>query len=64
MASKTGQTTFRRHIRAKNAGNKAKRARENKGTTPRFPIHTPAADAAAPAMAKAGNVVVDADAAS
>ena len=63
MASKTGQTTYRRELRAKNAGSKAKRARENKGTTPKFPVHTPEADMAAPAMAKAGNVVVDADAA-
>jgi hypothetical protein len=59
MASKTAQSTYRRHLRVKNAGNKAKRARENKGTTPRFPIHTPEADALAPAQAKAGTVVVD-----
>jgi hypothetical protein len=57
MASKTAQTTYRRFLRAKNAGNKAKRARENKGSTPLFPIHTPEADALAPEMAKgdAGN---------
>ena len=53
MASKTAQTTYRRFLRNKNAGNKAKRARANKGTTPAFPIHTAEADAAAPAMAKA-----------
>lgn len=52
MASKTAQTTFRRHIRNKNAGTKAKRARANNGSTPIFPVHTPEADAAAPAMAK------------
>jgi hypothetical protein len=52
MASKTAQTSYRRFLRAKNAGAKAKRARANKGTTPAFPIHTPEADANAPAMAK------------
>ena len=51
MASSTAQTTYRRFLRNKNAGNKAKRARHNAGTTPAFPIHTPAADANAPAMA-------------
>ena len=52
MASKTAQTTFRRFLRKKNAGNKAKRARANKGSTPAFPIHTTEADANAPAMAR------------
>jgi hypothetical protein len=49
MASKTAQTEYRRSLRRKNAG----RARKNKlaitGTTPPFAIHTPAADANAPA---------------
>lgn len=52
MASKTAQSTTRRRLRQKNAGVKARRARENKGSTPAFPVHTPEADAAAPAMAK------------
>lgn len=52
MASKTAQTTYRRHLRNKNAGAQSKRTRNNKGTTPAFPVHTPEADAAAPAMAK------------
>ena len=52
MASKTAQTSIRREIRNRNAGSKAKRSRNNKGTTPVFPIHTPAADGNAPAMAK------------
>lgn len=52
MASKTQQTEYRRKIRRDNAGRARKRALENKGTTPSFPVHTPEADTAAPAMAR------------
>ncbi|GDX82417.1 hypothetical protein LBMAG42_42280 [Deltaproteobacteria bacterium] len=45
MASKTALTTLRREIRHDNAGRKARNARENKGTTPPFPVHTAEADA-------------------
>ena len=52
MASKTAVTQYRRKLRAKNFNKRARRARENKGTTPAFAIHTPEADAAAPVQAK------------
>jgi hypothetical protein len=45
MASKTALTTLRREIRNKNAGRKARNQRENKGSTPAFPVHTAEADA-------------------
>jgi hypothetical protein len=45
MASKTAQTTFRRMLRNKNAGKQARRDRENKGSTPAFPLHTAQAEA-------------------
>lgn len=50
MASNTQETMYKRKLRAKNAGAKRKIALENKGTTPVFPIHTPEADANAPAQ--------------
>ena len=40
MASNTQVTKFRRALRKKNAGRKAKAARR-KGNTPKFPIHPP-----------------------
>ncbi|MFZ5481071.1 MAG: hypothetical protein ACOZNI_30190 [Myxococcota bacterium] len=43
MASKTAQTEYRRKLRRKNAGKDARRARENKGSTPPFPIQPPEA---------------------
>ena len=52
MASNSKQTKFRRALRAKKAGRKAKNRRINHGTTPVFPIHTPEADANAPQQAK------------
>lgn len=52
MASKTALTTLRRDIRKKNAGRKARNQRENRGTTPPFPLHT--ADAVANAEKKKG----------
>lgn len=52
MASLTQTTRFKRKLRAKRAGKDAKAARRNKGTTPVFPVHTPEADANAPAEAK------------
>ena len=52
MASNTQQTRFRRKLRKAKAGRKAKAERRNQGTTPVFPIHTPEADANAPAEAK------------
>lgn len=48
MASNTQETMFKRALRQKNAGKKAKRQRNNHGTTPKFAIHTPEADANAP----------------
>jgi hypothetical protein len=53
MASKTAQTEYRRKLRRKNMGTKARRARENTGTTPVFPVHTPEADANAAAKTSA-----------
>jgi hypothetical protein len=38
MASSTAQTEYRRHLRKKNAGKKARRARNNRGTTPKFAL--------------------------
>lgn len=52
MASNTAKTTYCRKIRQKNAGKAARRLRNNRGSTPAFPIHTPEADAAVPAEAK------------
>lgn len=52
MASNTKQTRFRRNLRNKKAGRDRKRALVTKGTTPSFPVHTPEADANAPAEAK------------
>jgi len=49
MASFTKITRFRRKLRDKNTGRKAKNHRANHGTTPAFPIHTPEVDANAPA---------------
>lgn len=58
MPSATAQTEYRRHIRRKNAGRKARNQRNNAGSTPAFPVHTPeaeqnAAEAAARTAAKA-----------
>lgn len=57
MASKTKVTENRRRIRHNNAGRAAKNHRALHGTTPAFPIHTPEADANAPAQVspKAGD---------
>jgi hypothetical protein len=52
MASNTKQTQFRRNLRKKNAGRDRKRSLEVNGTTPAFPVHTPEADANAPAEAR------------
>ena len=52
MASNTKQTRFRRNLRLKKAGRDRKRKLVVQGTTPVFPIHTPEADANAPAEAK------------
>lgn len=51
MPSNTALSEFRRAIRKSNAGKARKRALR-KGTTPVFPVHTPEADAAAPAQAR------------
>ncbi len=48
MASNAKVTKFRRKLREAKAGRKAKNRRENHGSTPSFPIHTPEADANAP----------------
>lgn len=53
MPSATAQTEYRRKLRRKNAGRKARNTRENKGTTPVFPVHTPEADANAAAIMEA-----------
>jgi hypothetical protein len=53
MASKTAVTWKRRETRRKNAG-KARKAANRRGTTPKFPVHTPEVDAAAPAAQVAG----------
>jgi hypothetical protein len=50
MASNTKVTEYRRKIRQDKAGRKAKNQRAIHGTTPAFPIHTPEADANAPAQ--------------
>ena len=39
MASKTAQTEYRRMLRKKNMGKKARRVRNNQGSTPKFPVH-------------------------
>ncbi|MEC7987329.1 MAG: hypothetical protein VX278_19315 [Myxococcota bacterium] len=54
MASLTQTTRYRRKLRRKNAGKERKRALRLHGTTPAFPIHTPEADANAPAEVKQG----------
>mgnify|MGYP001202933393 CR=1 FL=1 len=51
MASRTQETKFKRDLRRKKAGKDTKRARR-RGTTPKFPIHTEAADKNAPDQAK------------
>jgi hypothetical protein len=59
MASNTQETEFKRARRHKNAG-KARKARlKNHGTTPVFPIHTPASDALAPNQAKGAGLSSD-----
>ncbi len=50
MASNTKVTKHRRKLRLAKAGRKAASRREIYGTTPVFPIHTPEADANAPAQ--------------
>jgi hypothetical protein len=52
MASNTKFTKFRRKLRRAKAGQKAKNARENNGTTPKFAVHTEASDKNAPNQAK------------
>ncbi len=47
MASKTAVTWTKRENRRRNAG-KERKAANRRGTTPKFPIHTPEIDAAAP----------------
>ena len=49
MASNTAVTEYRRKLRKANAGKAARRTRENRGSTPVFPVHTPEADAIAAA---------------
>ena len=52
MASNSQTTKFKRKLRKAKAGRRAKTARRTHGTTPSFPVHTPEADANAPAQAK------------
>ena len=52
MASNTKILKFRRALRKKKAGRKAKNLRALHGTTPKFDIHTPEADKNAPDQAK------------
>ena len=49
MASNTKTTSFRRELRRDKMGKARKRHNRLHGTTPVFPIHTPEADANAPA---------------
>ena len=49
MASYTKVTKKRRELRRKRAGRARKAQLAARGTTPKFPIHTPEADANAPA---------------
>jgi hypothetical protein len=49
MASKTAQTEYRRAMRHKAMGHARKKQLHIHGTTPSFPVHTPEADANAPA---------------
>lgn len=49
MASYTKFTRFRRKLRRANMGKERKAKIRAHGTTPKFPIHTPEADANAPA---------------
>ncbi len=39
MSSRTGKTRMARKIRKARKGKDRKRAQQNKGTTPKFPIH-------------------------
>jgi hypothetical protein len=48
MASATQTTEYKRKLRRKRAGAAAKRARQNKGTTVPFKVHSDAAVANAP----------------
>ena len=48
MATLTKITKFRRLLRRKKMGRARKAFARNHGSTPRFPIHTPEADANAP----------------
>ena len=52
MASLTQTTKYKRKLRRAKAGKERKRKNRNQGTTPKFPIHTPEADANAPNQAK------------
>jgi hypothetical protein len=52
MASNTKILKFRRALRKKKAGRKAKSQRALHGSTPTFDIHTPEADKNAPNQAK------------
>lgn len=58
MASATAKTEYARKRRHQNAGRKERNQRNNKGTTPVFPLRTPEtvaneAEATAKALAKA-----------
>lgn len=55
MASNTQQTEFRRYLRNKRAGKLRKRKLALHGTTPKFSVHTPEADANAPDQARKGD---------
>ncbi|MFK7929893.1 MAG: hypothetical protein AB8H79_16995 [Myxococcota bacterium] len=48
MASLTQTTRYKRKLRRRRAGRKAKNARANHGTTPAFEVHSDAAVANAP----------------
>lgn len=51
MASNTKETQIKRKNRHNRMNPSRKAALRNKGTTPVFPVHTPEADANAPAQA-------------
>ncbi|MEQ1503775.1 MAG: hypothetical protein ABMB14_16160 [Myxococcota bacterium] len=48
MASNTAETWAKRERRRRNMGRARKASLRNKGSTPKFPLHTPEVDAAAP----------------
>lgn len=55
MASNAKQTKFRRKLRRAKMGAERKRVAAAKGSTPKFPVHTAASEANAPAAELCAN---------